>query len=260
MPPPPPLDMPFSFAIIRPRRHPSSPQKSHQKTPGLMFSGPFTKLLKRSPLDDIQQHMQVAVESAREVPGLLRALRDQNTGEFSRIKTRIYDAENAADKIKNELRGRLPRTLFMPIARRDLLEVLHFQDSIADTAQNIADLLDERSMKIPAKLEEPLISLAESSVRVCEFSLRIIQKLDELVGVGFRGAGARRVREMTEQLNLFEHEADEIERDLSRALFEIESELDPVSVIMWYRIIEWIGDLADHAEKVGDRVRLFVAR
>ena len=65
---------------------------------------------------------------------------------------------------------------------------------------------------------------------------------------------------MTEQLNLFEHEADEIERDLSRALFEIESELDPVSVIMWYRIIEWIGDLADHAEKVGDRVRLFVAR
>ena len=126
-----------------------------------MFSGPFTKLLKRSPLDDIQQHMQVAVESAREVPGLLRALRDQNAGEFERIKTRIYDAENAADKLKNELRGRLPRTLFMPIARRDLLEVLHFQDSIADTAQNIADLLDERSMKVPAKLEEPLIALAE---------------------------------------------------------------------------------------------------
>jgi uncharacterized protein Yka (UPF0111/DUF47 family) len=29
---------------------------------------------------------------------------------------------------------------------------------------------------------------------------------------------------------------------------------------MWYQIIEWIGDLADYAEKVGDRLRLLIAR
>jgi len=203
--------------------------------------------------------MRVVLDCAREVPGLLQALRAQNAAEFARIKARIDETENQADRIKNQLRGRLPRTLFMPVARRDLLEVLHIQDSIADTAQNIADLLDERSMKLPAKLEQPIIALADSSLRTCEFSLRIIEKLDELLGAGFRGAGARRVHEMVEQLNLFEDEADEIERGLTRTLFEIESEIDPVSVIMWYRIIEWIGDLADHAEKVGDRVRLFIA-
>jgi uncharacterized protein Yka (UPF0111/DUF47 family) len=29
---------------------------------------------------------------------------------------------------------------------------------------------------------------------------------------------------------------------------------------MWYQLIEWVGDLADYAEKVGDRLRLLIAR
>jgi uncharacterized protein Yka (UPF0111/DUF47 family) len=28
---------------------------------------------------------------------------------------------------------------------------------------------------------------------------------------------------------------------------------------MWYQLIEWVGDLADYAEKVGDRLRLLIA-
>jgi uncharacterized protein Yka (UPF0111/DUF47 family) len=29
---------------------------------------------------------------------------------------------------------------------------------------------------------------------------------------------------------------------------------------MWYQLIQWVGDLADYAEKVGDRLRLMIAR
>ena len=42
--------------------------------------------------------------------------------------------------------------------------------------------------------------------------------------------------------------------------FEMEDQLKPVSVIFWYRMLEWIGDLADGAELVGDRMRLLIAR
>ena len=44
------------------------------------------------------------------------------------------------------------------------------------------------------------------------------------------------------------------------SLFAQEDDMNPVSVIMWYRLIQWIGDLADYAEKVGDRLRLLTAR
>ena len=200
------------------------------------------------------------LECAREVPGLFEALSDGNTSEFEQIKDRICAKEDEADKIKNALRGRLPKSLFMPIDRRDLLEVLHVQDSIADTAQDIADLLFERQMTIPEEMKEPILVATRSSLDVCEFSLKVIEELDELLEMGFRGNEAKQVEEMADKLNRIEDDADAAERVLAQTLFKIESKLDPVSVIMWYRIIEWIGDLADHAEKVGDRIRLFIAR
>lgn len=225
-----------------------------------MISNPLANLVKKSPLVSIQEHMRAVLDSAREVPRLLEALCNEDMEEFSRIREIISAQENEADKIKNSLRGRLPKTLFMPIDRRDLLEVLHIQDSIADTAQDIADLLHERQMKIPEPMKEPIMVAAKSSLEVCEFSLKVIEELDELLEMGFRGNEARQVEEMADKLNRIEDEADSTELVLAQTLFRIEKDLDPVSVIMWYRIIEWIGDLADYAEKVGDRIRLFVAR
>ena len=225
-----------------------------------MLSNPLASLVKRSPLLSIQEHMRTALSSARLVPDLLQSLCDEDIAEFKRIKDLISENENEADKIKNDLRGRLPKSLFMPIDRRDLLEVLHIQDSIADSSQDIADLLYERQMRIPEEMKTQILVAANSSLEVCEFSLKVIEELDELLETGFRGGEAKQVEEMVDQLNLFEDDADAAEQALSQTLFSIESKLDPVSVIMWYRIIEWIGDLADHAEKVGDRIRLFIAR
>ena len=224
-----------------------------------MFKNPLANLVKRSPLISIQEHMRASLECAREVPDLLQSLCEENFDEFEKIKDRISAKEDEADKLKNALRGRLPKSLFMPIDRRDLLEVLHIQDSIADTAEDIADLLFERQMRIPAALQRPIIDAANSSLEVCELSLKVIEELDELLEIGFQGHEARQVEEMVDRLNKIEDDADAYEQILAQALFKIESELDPVSVIMWYRIIEWIGDLADHAEKVGDRIRLFIA-
>jgi hypothetical protein len=43
-------------------------------------------------------------------------------------------------------------------------------------------------------------------------------------------------------------------------LFAQEDNMKPVSVMFWYQLIQWVGDLADYAEKVGDRLRLLIAR
>jgi uncharacterized protein Yka (UPF0111/DUF47 family) len=47
---------------------------------------------------------------------------------------------------------------------------------------------------------------------------------------------------------------------LSRALVLAGGQLKPVSVMFWYQLIQWVGNLADYAEKVGDRLRLMIAR
>ncbi|MCP3893834.1 MAG: TIGR00153 family protein, partial [Bacteroides sp.] len=165
-----------------------------------------------------------------------------------------------ADEIKNELRSHLPKSLFMPIDRRDLLDVLDAQDSIADTAQDIAGLIIEREMTIPDGMADDLKKLVIRCVDTCKQTTTIINELDELLETGFRGREANRVEEMADELNLIEDETDELGIALSKTLFKNEESMSPVSVIFWYRLIEWIGDLADHAEKVGNRLRLLIAR
>ena len=36
--------------------------------------------------------------------------------------------------------------------------------------------------------------------------------------------------------------------------------MNPVAVIMWYQVIQQIGDLADYAESVGQRLRILLGR
>lgn len=220
----------------------------------------FSKMFGASPFTALQKHMRVVVECAREVEPLMEALVSGNQERVFEVKDRIFALESEADQIKHDLRANLPKSLFMPVDRRDLLEVLHLQDTIANVAQDIAGLLVERKMAIPEFLSAPMLVLVKRCVETVVHSSKVIEELDELLAIGFRGREADLVDEMLNDLNKLEHETDELGIALSRALFDHEDELKPVSVMMWYQIFEWIGDLADYAEKVGDQIRLLIAK
>ena len=223
-------------------------------------TNPFANLFGKSPFSALQGHMRVVLECVNQMPALFVALASGDHNEVAAVKDIIFEKEEEADRIKNEMRNRLPKSLFMPVDRRDLLEVLQMQDSIADTAQDIAGLLVERPMELPEFMQEPMFTLTHRCVEVCEKSAEIIEELDELLAMGFRGKEASRVEEMVTALNKLEDETDKLGLELTRRLFQHEDEIKPVSVMMWYQMIQWVGDLADYAEKVGDRLRLMIAR
>ncbi len=223
-------------------------------------TSPFASLFGQSPFKPMQQHIGVVVRCAAEVPGLFDALCAGDQAGVTAIKDKIFALEQEADEIKNELRAHLPKSLLMPVDRRDLLEVLDVQDSIADTAQDIAGLLVERPMEVPEALKEPLKALTRRCVDAANQAEKIIGELDELVSTGFGGRESELVGEMVDELNKIEADTDEMGMDLTRRLFEQEDQMKPVSVMFFYQLIQWIGDLADYSEKVGNRLRLLLAR
>ena len=115
-------------------------------------------------------------------------------------------------------------------------------------------------MSVPKGMEASLRELVKLCVDTNDRAAAIIGELDELVEMGFRGKEATKVEEMVADLNRIEDETDRLGIALTRSLFAQEDDMKPVSVIFWYQMIQWIGDLADFAEKVGDRMRLLVAR
>jgi hypothetical protein len=223
-------------------------------------TNPIAALFGRSPFKPMQDHMAIVAECVAQVPTLFDALIAGDEATRETAKDRIFEREHAADRLKNEVRLNLPKGLLMPVDRRDLLAVLDAQDAIADTAQDIAGLLATRPMPVPDDMQADLRRLVGRCVETCNQAVTIINELDELVETGFRGPEARRVEEMVADLDRIEGETDQLGMSLVRALFAHENDISPVSVMLWYRLIHWIGNLADHAQKVGDRLLLLIAR
>ena len=215
-------------------------------------------LFGKSPIAPMQRHMRAAVACAREVPALFEAMEQGDADAIAEPRREIDRLEHEADEIKNEIRNHLPKRLFMAFERRDMLEILDSQDSIADTAQDIAGLADQRAMKVPANVREPLRALVQRVVAACELAGRVIDELDELVETGFRGREVGRVEEMINELSRIESDTDELAEQIVRKIFAAEKELG-VGTVFWYQMIGWVGDLADYAERVGNRLRLLIA-
>ena len=221
---------------------------------------PFMQLFGQSPFKPLQEHMRIVVQCANEVPGLFEAVHAEDKDKVEELRNKIYALENQADAIKNELRTHLPKSMFMPVDRRDLLEILDIQDSIADTAQDIAGMMVVRGMQLPEAIHDPILVLTRRCVDACNQLAMIMEKMDELVETGFRGPEADKVMYMIDELNKIESDTDVLAITVMRQLFQHEDEIGAVSTIMWDRVIHWIGDLANFAERAGNRHRLLLAR
>ncbi len=223
-------------------------------------TNPLARLFGRSPFGRLQEHMRLVEECAGHLLPFFHALRDQDEERISSIKDEIFRLEHEADIVKSKLRSRLPRTLFLPVDRSDLLAMLSAQDSIADIVQDIAGLVMLRHMKIPDFLEESLFPYISRNLDAVDLCVKIINELDELLEIGFRGRGAKQVRKMLKELHVIETDTDRLGMEITGLLFQHEEEMKPLSAVYWGKILESIGKVADRAENVGNRLRLFIAR
>jgi predicted phosphate transport protein (TIGR00153 family) len=220
------------------------------------LSGMFGK----SPIKPMQEHMAESHKAAGLLDDFFLSVKANNWKQAAEIQRRIGEAENKADALKKEIRLTLPKSIFLPVSRSDLLELLSVQDKIANRAKDIAGIMLGREMSIPEVLEEKMLAYVATAVATSAQALKAIEELDELLETGFAGREALLVQKMIEELDRLEHRNDELQIAIRGDLFKIEKDLPPVDVMFFYRVIEWVGDLADRAQKVGSRLQLLLAR
>lgn len=221
---------------------------------------PIIKLFGTSPVRPLQQHMAKVVECAQELLPLFEAVVARDLSAVDAAQGKIAKLENEADDLKKDLRLNLPRTLFLPVERRDLLEVLTMQDKVANRAKDIAGLIRGRKMSLPDSLGTRYLDFVKRGIDACEQAQKAINELDELVETGFRGTEVELVQEIITELDRIEKDTDVIQVEVRTSLFEIERDLPPVDVMFLYRLIDWTGDLGDRAQRVGGRLQLMLAK
>jgi predicted phosphate transport protein (TIGR00153 family) len=213
-----------------------------------------------SPVSPLQEHMSKVYKCAKELVPLFNSVINEDWEEVARLQKNISDLEEEADALKKELRLNLPKGLFMPVSRQDLLEVLLMQDKIANKAKDIAGNILGRHIVLPEVIHEDYIRFVQRCVDACKQARKAINQFDELVETGFSGQEIQIVTEMIEKLDGIESNTDNLQAEIRARIFAIENELPPIEVMFLYKVIEMTGDVADCAQNVGSRLQLMLAR
>lgn len=220
----------------------------------------IARLFTKSPFLSLQEHMTKVKECLDLVGPMFDALYNKDYDELKSLSKQIMKLEHDADEIKNRMRDGLPKSLFLPVDRTDLLKLLSAQDDICDSTEDLAALLNMRKMECPSWMEGSLREVSGLVLGVCFKSIEIVDELDELMEASFGGPESKKVLEMIEDLGTLEWKADKRQYKLAQLLFSMEKEMEPAALFMWIEIFKKMGQLSNDAEKVGKQIRMFLQK
>lgn len=223
------------------------------------MSNVLANIFGSSPVKPLEQHVNVAFRCAKQLRGFFAAAIDGDWDTAVSVRSEIEALEHEADNIKKEIRLHLPKSLFMPVPREDLLELLLVQDKIANRTKDVSGLVLGRKLQIPPQISEQFLEFVDRNIDAAKQARKSVRELDELFTAGFRGAEVALVTGLIEELDQIETDTDDKQAALRGALFEIEKTLDPIDAMFMYQVIELTGEVADMAERVGRRLELLLS-
>lgn len=225
-----------------------------------MSANTFLSIFAKSPLKPIEEHIRMVHDASAQLNPFFDAVFNLDWQEAEKVRKIISRMEGKADKLKRKVRLQLPRGLFLPVERTDLLELITQQDKIANRAKDIAGRIVGREMVFPTALKKNFKVYVQRCIDATGQASKAVNEFDDLLESGFRGREVELVEKLIGEIDGIETDTDGMEIRLRRSLHKIESDLNAVDVMFLYDIIEWVGDLADLAERVGARLELMLAR
>jgi predicted phosphate transport protein (TIGR00153 family) len=219
----------------------------------------ISKIFGASPVGPIQDHMDTCYKCAKELIVFFELVVSDDWDQVEAARARIVNFEHEADDLKKQLRAQLSKSLFMPVPRQDLLELLLVQDCIANLARDVSGLVLGRRMIIPLVIQKDFLAFVNRNVDAAEKARTSIRELDELYEAGFRGTEAELVESLVQELDQIEDDTDAMQARIRAELFAIEKDLPPIDVVFLYRVIELTGEIGDMAERIGRRLEVLLS-
>lgn len=210
----------------------------------------------RSPFAPLNEHMNKVAACVEQVPLLFQAVQERDFEKIKELSQTISRLEHQADLAKNDIRNHLPKSLFLPIDRSWLLEVLEHQDKIADAVEDLAAVLEIRPLTFPPSFKKLFDPFLKKNLEAFYKVQEINAEFKELLETSFGGVEAEKVRQLVDEVALIEHEADKIQREVIKNIYSSEEKLTFMTFDLWKKIIELISSLSNLSEELANRVRM----
>lgn len=218
------------------------------------------ELFARSPFEPLTRHATKVHDVVGRLRPLMEAFLDEDWSRVRDLHEEISRLEHQADEIKQEIRDHLPRSLFLPVDRADILTFLKEQDAIADAVEDVAVIVSMRRTPSTDSLRPALLAFTDQVAEAAETWYEVAGELPNLQEASFTGPEVKKVLSLVARVGDQEWEADMQQATVSREVVEHEEELGAVSIMFWMKILEKLGQVANHCENTADLVRLMLSR
>lgn len=212
-----------------------------------------------SPVMPLEKHIDISYRCAKKLRAFFAAAIARDWDEAAEVRGSIEALEHEADDLKKQIRLNLPKSLFMPVPREDLLGLLLVQDKIANRAKDVSGRVLGRRLEIPGSVADQFLAYVDRNIDAAKQARKSVRELDELFTTGFRGAEVDLVSGFIEELDRIETDTDRMQAELRASLYQIEDSMNPIDAIFIYQVIEQTGEIADMAERVGRRLELLLS-
>ncbi len=217
-------------------------------------------LFRKSPFAALNEMMKEVLECTNRIPNIYEAFLNNDKEEIEKISKEISDHEYKTDIIKNEIRQSLPSSIFMPVARGDLLQIISAMDAIADKTEDLGVLMTFKTVVIPEDIRDEIRKFVKSILEVVKLSKEVVEELETLRAASFAGPETDMVSNLLDKINESEHETDKLQYSLTKRVLNSDKEIDCASLVLWLKIIEITGGIANAAEKMANRIRLIISQ
>ncbi|MFP4067700.1 MAG: DUF47 domain-containing protein [Spirochaetaceae bacterium] len=182
------------------------------------------------------------------------AIEDYLNGDMTQFGNKLGEIrhnEEAADELRREIRYRLYKKMLIPESRGDVLGLLETTDNVIDATKKVLGHFDVEKPQVRPFLRPILMKLAKASAE----ALDNVVKGDRAF---FDNKGD--VEDLIHKVHFFEHEADQLEEQAKKAIFESEEIPELAEKLQLRDFVELIASLSDEAEDVAERLSVYVIK
>jgi predicted phosphate transport protein (TIGR00153 family) len=176
-------------------------------------------------------------------------LRNGPSPEFDDMVKRLAEFESRDDALRRSIEAQIYRETLIPESRGDVLGLLETLDQVHGLMEGGLYAFSIEKPVIPAQFVDSFQSLVEA----CNHSVDYLVKASRDFFTNIDG-----VSDHLHKVMFYEKEADKIGTVLKRAIFE--SDLDLAHKMHIKSFAEYIDDVADGAEDVADRLRIYAIK
>jgi hypothetical protein len=157
----------------------------------------------------------------------------------------IKEVEHKCDFLTHEIIQRLHRTFVTPLDREDIHDLARSLDDVMDAIDDSAAVVRLYSIERVRPDARELVRIIKASTDEMVKALKALERRDG-------------VAEPAVEINRLENEADRVHYAAVRRLFE--EERDPIVIMKWKEILDFLEDATDRCEDVANAVEGIVVK